>query len=166
MLWADWMDTVPRSSEYYVSTSGENIFDIAPPMSKFMKPEDLRRLEDKIYEMMSSFETANGKDLKDLYLNAIQLDCQDVNDPGNGSEPHDFTYYTIMRMLGHGISWSDDHVDPKYKYPHFEISYLEFPRTFPRIEETEDDEIEDWEKEGEDWKGDDSNSNSSDDWKL
>jgi len=166
-LWADWIEQeVPESDPNYVKLGGNDILEIAPPYTTFMKRGDAERLENKIYGMIESFESANGKDLKHLYSNALIVDGQSIDDHYEESSPENFVFLTLMKMIGSGIGWTDNHEDPGYKHPYTEISYLEFPDSFQEIEnpeDEEDEELEDWELEGEDWK--DGNYSTGDEWK-
>jgi hypothetical protein len=170
-LWADWVEENAKHAEKYRHIlSGNDILEIAPAYEAFMKPREKRQLEDKIYGMIAKFEEANGNtDILDLYKLAIQLDGQDMNNLSAGATPEMFGFYVLMRMLGHGVSWEDDHKNAGFKYPHAEVSYLEFPESFHDIEPDDRDEDEDddeeWEHEGEGWKGDDYKPGGGDEWK-
>lgn len=174
-IWGDWIEENSRHSvKYRGIISGKDLLEIAPHYSEFMKPREKRQLEDKIYGFIARFEEANGNnDILDLYNKALQIDGQYTQEePDSNSTPEMFGYNVIMKMLGAGISWEDDHKDAGFNYPHVELSYLEFPESFHEIEPDEeeedfDDEIEDddWKREGEDWKGDDFRKDSGDDWK-
>jgi len=154
-LWADWVEEKEKhSSEYRGLLSGKDILEIAPKYDKFLKGKDLKRFENKIIEMIRKFEEANGrKDILDLYKIAIDIDNQEINSVDEQSTPEMFGFYILMRMLGHGISWEDDHVSPNFRYPSTELSYLEFPDSFPEPEmeydmsndeEEEEDDDADW----------------------
>jgi len=168
MLWADWIESLPRNSKNRVNLSGNEITEIAPNYKSFLTKKDSERLENKMYSIVSNFEENNGKDLKDLYIYALIKDDQDPNNPDSRSNPEDFTWLIIMKTLGHGISWNDDHSNPGFKYSYNELSYLEFPDSFPEeeeIEEEEESEIQDWEREGEEWKDGDYDRNFDNWWK-
>lgn len=162
LLWADWMDSLPESSENKVSLMGTDITEVAPDYNSFMKPSERESLENKTYSMISEFEDLNKKDIKQLYFDALIADDQDIEDPDERSTPHYFFYYTLFKIMGHGISWNDNHKNPGFRYPYYELTYYDFPESFP--EENEKDE-EDWENEGEEWKGVDYDPNSGDWWK-
>lgn len=173
-MWADWVEENAKHSEKYRHLlQGKDVLEIAPSYEEFMKPREKRQLEDKIYGFIASFEEANNNaDVLDLYKHALVVDGQSLDNPSTGSTPEMFGFYIIMKMLGHGVAWEDDHKEAGFKYPHVEVSYLEFPDSFHEIEPDEDDEdleddddISEWEREGEGWKGDDFNPNSGDEWK-
>lgn len=166
-LWADWINQeVPEGHPQHVRISGNDITEIAPPYRSFMKKHDADSLENKIYGMVENFESVNGKDLKDLYAHALIVDGQSIDDHYEESSPENFVFLTLMKMTGDGIAWTDDHEDPGYKHPYTEISYLEFPDSFQEIDvpdDEEEEEMEDWEFEGEDWK--DGDYSTGDEWK-
>lgn len=165
-LWADWIEQeVPEGHSQHVKLGGNDIIEVAPQYRSFMKKHDADSLENKIYGMVETFERLNGADLKDLYLNALRVDGQSIDDYSEESSPENFVFLTLMKMIGSGISWSDSHEDPGYKHSYTEISYLEFPDSFQEIEVPDEDEeeTEDWDMEGEDWK--DGNYSSGDEWK-
>jgi hypothetical protein len=169
-LWGDWIENnSQKSAKYRGILSGNDIMEIAPHYTKFLKPKEQRSLENKIYSAIAIFEEANRNiDILKLYEYAMKADGQDPENPDDRSTKEMFGYYVLMKMLGHGVSWEDDHEKPGFAYPHIEISYLEFPQSFHEIEddeESEDDEIEEWEKEGEEWREDDFDADSGEEWK-
>jgi hypothetical protein len=169
MIWADWMEQeVPRDAEEYVNMSGQEITDIAPKYNQFLSKEEQRDLEDKVYGMLTKFEEANGNtDIKQLYKKALEIDGQNLDDYDERySSPERFAWLVIMKMLGHGVSWEDDHKNPNFKYPYSEISYFEFP-SFKEFEKEDDsdDEPEDWEFSGEEWKDNYDPKNAGEEWK-
>jgi hypothetical protein len=156
MMWSDWMvQEVPQDADEYVNLSGTEITDVAPKYTVFLSKYEQRELENKVYSMLTKFEESNGNtDIKELYKKALEVDGQSIDDyDERKSSPERFAWLIIMRMLGHGVSWEDDHRNPYFKYPHSEISYYEFPSFKEFEKETDsDDELEDWESEGEEWK--------------
>lgn len=157
-IWADWAE-----QELTKSFSGQELTEVAPDYNKYMPKKDKERFENKIYSMIQEFEALNRKDIKDLYHDALRADNQDSENPDEDSGPDTFIYYVLMKILGHGVSWEDSHQSANFKYPHTEMSYLEFPDTFPEMEESYEDH--DWDEEekeedakdteGEEWKGND-----------
>lgn len=174
MLWADWVEeNASMSKQYQNLLRGGDIFDIAPNYEEFFKSRrEKTAFENKIYTMFARFEEANGRDLMDLYNIAMEADGQDPKNPKEFSTPEWFAYYTLAQMMGHGVGWADDHKTPGFKYPHAEVSTLEYPKTFPDTElqdhfDPNKGQAEDWEKEGEGWKGEgyEPDDNTGDEWK-
>lgn len=165
MMWADWMEQeVPQDSEQYVRLSGKEITEVAPNYADFLSEREQRELEDKVYGLLTKFEEANGgTDIKELYKKALEVDGQSLEDQDERySSPERFAWLVIMKMLGHGVSWEDDHEEPNFKYPHAEISYLEFP-SFEEFEKEERGIDVDY--EGESWKDSYDPDKSGDEWK-
>lgn len=168
MIWGDWMEQeVPRDSDEYINLSGNDILEIAPKYSEFLSKKEQRQLEDKVYGMLTSFEEANGNtDIKELYKRALEVDGQSLDDYDERySSPERFAWLVIMKMLGHGISWEDDHEKPNFKYPYSEISYLEFPsfKEFEKEDEDSDYDPEDY--AGEEWKDNYNPDTAGEEWK-
>lgn len=160
-LWGDWIENnSQKSAKYRGILSGNDVMEIAPHYTKFLKPKEIRSLENKIYGAIATFEEANkNTDILKLYEYALRMDGQDPQNPDGQSTKEMFGYYVLMKMLGHGVSWEDNHAKPGFRYPHIEISYLEFPQSFHEIEddnqedESEEDEWEDDDDDaGEEWK--------------
>jgi hypothetical protein len=166
LTWANWMDfEVPRNHPKFVSFMGMDLEDIAPIYTQFLTKEESKQLEEKISEILTRFQEANGnKDMRELYEYALSVDGLTRDDVDRHSTPEMFAYLVIMKCLGHGVSWEDDHKSPNFRYPHTEISYHEFPESFPTNLKQEEEDVADWEREGEEWRGEDYRD-TSDDWK-
>lgn len=173
-IWADWIEeNAQKSAKYRNILSGKDVLEIAPDYDEFLSKHDKYRFENKIYEMIARFEEANGKrDVLDLYQHALKMDGQTEENPSSGSTQEMFGYYVLMQMLGHGVSWNDDHENPGFKYPHTELSYLEFPESFHEVEpdpfesDDEGEDFEEWEYEGEEWKDEyKPDDNAGEEWK-
>jgi hypothetical protein len=167
MMWADWMENeVPKGSEHHVSLRGKEITDVAPNYADFLSEKEQRELEDKIYGFLTSFEEANGgTDIKELYKRALEIDGQSLDDYDERySSPEKFAWLVVMKMLGHGVSWEDDHEKPNFKYPHVEISYLEFS-SFREFEKEESDDYDPEDYAGEEWKDNYDPDTAGDEWK-
>jgi hypothetical protein len=167
MIWADWMEQeVPRDSDSYVNLSGNDILEVAPKYNEFLSKKEQRRLEDKVYGMLTSFEEANGNtDIKELYKRALEVDGQSLDDYDERySSPERFAWLVVMKILGHGISWEDDHEKPNFKYPYSEISYHEFP-SFKEFEKEEDSDYDPEDYAGEEWKDNYDPDTAGEEWK-
>lgn len=168
MIWADWMEQeVPRDSDEYVNLSGNDILEIAPKYNEFLSKKEQRQLEDKVYGMLTSFEEANGNtDIKELYKRALEIDGQSLDDYDERySSPERFAWLVIMKILGHGVSWEDDHEKPNFKYPHSEISYIEFPSFKEFEKENEDSDYDPEDYAGEEWKDNYDPDTAGEEWK-
>lgn len=171
-MWANWMEfEVPKNHDEYINLSQNDILEIAPRYDSFLSKSEQRQLENWTYDTLTKFEEANGGvDIKQLYIKALEADGQSLEDYDEQySSQETFVLLVIMKMLGEGISWEDNHEVVNFIYPHVEISYLEFPsfREFEKDEDLDDtdEEPENWEFSGEEWKNDYNPRTSGDEWK-
>jgi hypothetical protein len=93
--WADWAE------ENGESLRGE-LFDLAP--------ETPPEAEQCAAGLIERVELLNDASWEELYKRAKAAPGKHLRRP----KPEDFAYGLTMQMLGHGVSWFDDH-------PHFEI---------------------------------------------
>jgi hypothetical protein len=168
-MWANWMETeVPKNHDEYVNLSQNDILEIAPKYDSFLSKIEQQRLEDWTYDALTKFEEANGgADIKQLYIKALEADGQSLDDYDERySSEETFILLVIMKMMGQGVSWEDNHESPNFRYPHVDISYLQFP-SFKEFEKEEDidEEPEDWEFSGEEWKDGFNPKTSGEEWK-
>ena len=157
VMWADWIE---NNSDKKVTG---DILELAPLYTDKMPSDEAAQLENRAASMIEAFESANdNEDILFLYRYAIELDQQQPSSVDDNSTLEVFGLLVIMRMLGHGISWEDDHVDPNFDYPDVEVSYSEYPESFPdkRLEEPEFQEpkrkpekkLDPWENDPDWWK--------------
>lgn len=193
-IWADWVDNEGGIRDGFpkANLSGMDILEIAPSYEKFLTPSDRLSLEKTVYSMISKFEEANGqRDITELYEDALKADGQTLDDADADLE--EFIFLVLMRMQGSGISWEDDHESAGFKYPYSELSYMMFSdESFPAKNEEDnyeeededdsewnpekdkemdklfmmDDEMSEWENEGEEWKGGNNDHRTSEKWKY
>lgn len=145
VLWADWTEN--ETDEHIRG----NILEKAPVYADKMSPDEAKQLESKTESLIEEFERANdNEDILFLYRYAIELDQQQPSSVDDRSTLEMFGLMVILKMLGEGVSWEDDHNDPVFDYPNAEASYLEYPDSFPTRgeepqEEEEQEEVDDWE---------------------
>lgn len=62
----------------------------------------------------------NGLSMSALYYLASNISGYRYKEP----DPEDFGYSIAMQAVGHGVSWKDNHPDPKIKIPNWYYSWF------------------------------------------
>jgi hypothetical protein len=107
---------------------GEDWMDVAPSTGA-----DAKAFAKKL---ATQFEQKNGMPLWALYAKARSADGKHREDP----DPDLFGHYIVMRALGHGVSWEDDHPDIDIKYPNTEYNWSQDSQLSKLAAEEEPDE--------------------------
>jgi hypothetical protein len=102
--WADWAE------ENGESLRGE-LFDLAP--------ETPPEAEECAAGLIERVELLNDASWEELYKRAKATPGKHLRKP----TPEDFAYCLTMEMLGHGVSWSDDHPEVDIKLPRVETHW-------------------------------------------
>ena len=88
--------------------------------------DELRGEITDLMPMVPSSADENAEDLAKKIEASNKIDFDSFVPPGIDLEDWDskmaneFGWYLVMQMLGHGVSWSDDHEDHDLKLPHIE----------------------------------------------
>lgn len=112
--WADDQEEKERNGEEsHIACSGQDWMDIAPKTSG----NALEFAEDFI----SRVETLNSS-IEEMLLTALDADLEEDPDYQFDLRKYveSFGHYLMMQGLGHGVAWTDDHVDIQLNLPHVE----------------------------------------------
>jgi hypothetical protein len=106
------------NGEHWKPGGGEDWADFAPPLDH-RNPYTVEARA-QATELAERIEKDNGAPLPELYLRAV-LREEDPEEYDVDEDAPLFAHYLVMEALGHGVAWSDDHVDHELKLPDVEF---------------------------------------------
>jgi len=130
-VWADWAEL--HGDGY---PAGCELLDVAPETPAYVLR--VAHVWAGIVVGMNN-DTIPRRSLFFLFREALAADehdpdtCQD--DP---SLQNDFGHYLAMEIMGHGVSWADDHAELPFRLPYIEYSYFDLDATTYPISDTQE----------------------------